>query len=106
MQLIGAFFIGVGQKKFSNGDAMRMNLKTAIDVRFGSQIAFARAVGLHPVKINRLCNGWVEPTPVERGRIAAALNADPVWLFSSVARIPAPGNSSVSEEKAAAGAHT
>jgi hypothetical protein len=99
------FFIGIDVKKFSNGDAMRMNLKAAIDVRFGSQIAFARAVSLHPVKINRLCNGWIEPTPIERVRIAATLKADAEWLFSTVTRIPAPGNSSVSDEKAA-GAHS
>ncbi len=98
MQLIGAFFIGVGQKKFSNGDAMRMNLKTAIDVRFGSQIAFARAGGLHPIKINRLCNGWIEPTPTERERIASALNADPAWLFCAVTRIPAPSAPSMTKQ--------
>jgi hypothetical protein len=69
---------------------MRANLKAAIGLRFGSQIAFARAVGLHSIKINRLCNGWVEPTPTERERIAAALNADPAWLFCTVTRIPAP----------------
>ena len=74
---------------------MRANLKAAIGLRFGSQIAFARAVGLHSIKINRLCNGWVEPTPTERERIASALNADPAWLFCTVTRIPAPSASSM-----------
>ena len=68
---------------------MRANLKAAIDVRFGSQIAFARAVGLHSVRVNRLCRGWVEPTLVERERIAEALRADSDWLFA-VLLIPAP----------------
>jgi hypothetical protein len=68
---------------------MRANLKAAIDVRYGSQLAFARAVGLHSVRVNRLCRGWVEPTPVERERIAEALRADSDWLFA-VFLIPAP----------------
>ncbi len=68
---------------------MRANLKAAIDVRFGSQLAFARAVGLHPVRVNRLCRGWIEPTPIERERISEALRADADWLFA-VLFIPAP----------------
>lgn len=66
---------------------MRANLKAAIEVRFGSQIAFARAAGLHSVKVSRLCRGWVEPTEFERTRITETLQADPDWLFS-VVRIP------------------
>ena len=73
---------------------MRANLAAAIDVRFGSQLAFARAVGLHAVRVNRLCKGWVEPTPVERARIAETLRADVDWLFA-VLLIPAPKNLSV-----------
>jgi hypothetical protein len=73
-------------KKFSGGD-MRANLKAAIDIRFGSQIAFARAVSLHPVRINRLCRGWIEPTPAEREKIAEALTVDADWLFAGF-RIP------------------
>lgn len=68
---------------------MRANLKAAIDVRFGSQLAFARAVGLHSVHVNRLCRGWIEPSAGERKRLAEALRADPVWLFA-VFLIPAP----------------
>lgn len=67
---------------------MRANLKAAIDVRFGSQLAFARAVGLHPIRVNRLCRGWIEPTPLEREHIAEVLRADPDWLFA-VLIIPA-----------------
>ena len=68
---------------------MRANLKAAIDVRFGSQLAFARAVGLHAIRVNRLCQGWLEPTPAERERIAESLRADVDWLFA-VLFIPAP----------------
>jgi DNA-binding transcriptional regulator YdaS (Cro superfamily) len=73
---------------------VRANLKTAIGVRFGSQVAFARAVGLHSVKVSRLCRGWIEPTLVERERIALALRADADWLFA-VVRIPAPRSLSI-----------
>ena len=73
---------------------MRANLAAAIDVRFGSQLAFARAVGLHSVRVNRLCRGWVEPTSTERERIAETLRADMDWLFA-VLLIPAPKNLSV-----------
>lgn len=76
---------------------MRANLKAAIDVRFGSQLAFARAVGLHSVRVNRLCRGWVEPTPVERERISEALRADPCWLFAALF-IPALGVARDSEK--------
>ena len=67
---------------------MKMNLAATIKARFGSQIAFARAVGLHPVRINRLCKGWIEPTRTERERIAEALETDADWLFAGF-RIPA-----------------
>jgi len=70
---------------------MRANLKAAIEARFGSQIAFAREVRLHPIKINRLCRGWIEPTALERARIAEALQADADWLFA-VLLIPGPKN--------------
>ena len=68
---------------------MRANLKSAIEVRFGSQIAFAREVGLHPVRVNRICGGWVEPTPEERAKMTEALNADTDWLFTKF-RIQTP----------------
>lgn len=71
---------------------MRANLKAAIDARYGSQLAFARALGLHSVRVNRLCRGWVEPTAAERERITEALRADADWLFA-VLIIPGPRES-------------
>lgn len=68
---------------------MRANLKATIEARFGTQLAFAREVDAHPVRVNRLCRGWIEPTPAERQRFAEALQADPSWLFASL-RIPGP----------------
>lgn len=76
------------RKNFSRGTDLRHNLKLAIAVKFGTQLAFARAVGIHPIAINKICQGWKEPTAVERERIATALKADSAWLFSSVTRIP------------------
>jgi hypothetical protein len=76
---------------FTFEGVMRANLKATIEARFGSQIAFAREVHLHPIKINRLCRGWIEPTALERARITEALQTDPDWLFT-VLLIPAPKN--------------
>jgi len=78
---------------------MRANLKAAIEIRFGSQIAFARAANLHSVKVSRLCRGWIEPTPLERERIAETLGTDADWLFA-VVRIPA--RTALSAERTAA----
>jgi hypothetical protein len=86
--------LGIETKKLSMEVLVRANLKTAIAVRFGSQLAFARAAGLHSVKVNRLCRGWIEPTPLEREQISEALRADADWLFAEV-RIPAPRNLSI-----------
>jgi hypothetical protein len=75
---------------------MRANLKAVIEVRFGSQLAFAQAVGLHPVRVNRICKGWVEPTCGEREKIANLLAADSDWLFA-VFRIPARKSAATGE---------
>jgi hypothetical protein len=85
--LSGAFLFGVDMKKLSTEGCVRANLKAAIEIRFGSQIAFARAANLHSVKVSRLCRGWIEPTPLERERIAETLGTDADWLFA-VVRIP------------------
>ena len=71
---------------------MRKNLKIAIEERFRTQIAFAHAIKIHPVRVNRIVCGWVEPTKDERERISIALNADAEWLFASALgiSIPAP----------------
>lgn len=68
----------------------RLNLKMAIAAKFRTQLAFARKIGMHPIALNKICGGWNEPTPVERRRIAEALEADEGWLFSSIPRIPSP----------------
>jgi hypothetical protein len=67
---------------------MRVNLRASIELLFGTQQNFARSIGCHPVRLNRLCCGWVEPTSEERSAIADHLLADPSWLFTEF-RIPA-----------------
>lgn len=67
---------------------MRHNLKAAIRMRFRTQLACARAVGIHAIRLNRICCGWVEPTLIERHRLAVALEADDAWLFSTAISIP------------------
>jgi len=69
---------------------MHWNLKIAIAEQFGSQLAFAAAVKIHAVRLNRILNGWLDPTPEERARITALLNAEAAWLFAKGARIPRP----------------
>ena len=63
---------------------MRTNLKTTIEVRADSQVAFAKQAGIHPVRLNRIVNGWIAPSPVERDRFAELLNVDAAWLFRIV----------------------
>ena len=61
-----------------------MNLKTTVELVAGSQLAFAKAAGIHHLRLNRIVNGWIEPTPVERDRFAELLKVDAVWLFQMV----------------------
>jgi hypothetical protein len=81
---------------------MRHNLRIAIERKFHTQLACARAVGIHPVRMNRICCGWVDPTPIERDRIVAALDADPAWLFTTVTHIPGRASSGIAHAAPAA----
>jgi len=72
---------------------MLSNLRAAIELRFGTQLAFARAVGIGATTLNRIINGWREPTFTEGNRIAQALDADPEWLFRRFISIPRPAAS-------------
>lgn len=69
---------------------MRANLKAIIESRFGTQLAFAKDNEVHPVRVNRLINGWVDPTPMELARFAGVLGVEPDWLFADFA-IPSSG---------------
>lgn len=74
---------------------MRRNLRTAIGVRFRTQIAFAHALKIHPVRMSRIVCGWIEPTKDERERISIRLNADAEWLFASNIGISVPAPNTV-----------
>ena len=69
---------------------MRTNLKTAIEVQFGSQLNFAKNAQMHPVKVNRIVKGWIEPSPAERARFVELLKVDATWLFRIVTIPTAP----------------
>jgi hypothetical protein len=69
---------------------MRTNLKLAIGERFRTQVAFARAVDIHPVRISQIVCGWTQPKTDERERMSIALNADAEWLFATPVGISIP----------------
>jgi hypothetical protein len=69
---------------------VRTNLKSTVELLAGSQIAFAKAAGIHPIRLNRIVNGWIEPTPTERDRFAELLKVDAAWLFRIVTIPTAP----------------
>lgn len=73
---------------------MLHNLRIAIDEEFGTQIACAKAADIHPVRLNRICCGWVEATRVERDRLAKLLGVDSAWLFSTATRVPRSASAS------------
>jgi hypothetical protein len=60
---------------------VRTNLKSTIEVKFGSQIAFSKPACIHPVRLSKIVRGWIEPTPVERERLTELLKVDAIWLF-------------------------
>ena len=61
---------------------MRSNLKSTIDIRSGSQCAFAEKTGINSIRLNRIVNGWIDPTPAERSKFAEILQVDAGWLFA------------------------
>ena len=67
---------------------MRHNLVATIHERFATQQAFAREIAVHPVRLNRICRGWSDPTAAELALMVKALDADPAWLFSKTTHIP------------------
>jgi len=60
---------------------MRANLRATIEVKAGSQTAFAQKSGIELSRLNRIIRGWLEPTPIERDRCTELLGVDTDWLF-------------------------
>jgi transcriptional regulator with XRE-family HTH domain len=78
------FYFLQGEENYFGGLTVRTNLKTAIELTRRSQIDFAKDAGIHPIRLNRIVNGRIEPTPAERERFAELLNVDAAWLFRIV----------------------
>ena len=68
---------------------MLTNLKAAFAARRMRQVDLALSLKIPPSTLSEIVCGRREPSPSLRARIAAILNADEAWLFSSVTRIPA-----------------
>jgi len=78
---------------------MLANVKTALAARGMRQALLAQTVGLPESTLSEFIHERCELAQHFRTRIAEALQADPVWLFSHVTRIPelrpqAPGDMS------------
>ncbi|HWC00671.1 MAG TPA: helix-turn-helix transcriptional regulator [Bryobacteraceae bacterium] len=60
------------------------------------QNRLAKILGMHESMLSKMINGFREPGPEVRAKIAALLNSDELWLFESN---PAAAPSSVLQEK-------
>ena len=72
-----------------NPENARLNapLKWAILQSGQSQMAIARAVGVHFTKLSMIVRGWREPSALERSRIAACLGYDEADLFPTAGKV-------------------
>ncbi len=68
---------------------MLSNLKTALAARRIRQAELAQTIGIAPSTLSEFIHGRAELAPHLLTRIAEAVQADPVWLFSRVTHIPA-----------------
>jgi transcriptional regulator with XRE-family HTH domain len=66
------------------------NLKLTIYRTGMRQNKLAKLVGIHEAYLSRIVNGTREPGSDLRKSIAAALGADPEWLFEKVKVVPFP----------------
>jgi len=64
---------------------MYPNLKLQIWKSGIRQQQLAKMLGLHETVLSKIVNGSRMPSPQVKNRIAAALNADPAWLFETAA---------------------
>lgn len=63
---------------------MYPNLKLRLWTRGIRQNRLARMVEIDETTLSKIVNGFRQPTPEIRGRIAAALESDEDWLFEKV----------------------
>ncbi len=62
---------------------MRLPIKWALLETGRRQVEVARAAGLSEARMSKITNGWLEPRPEERERIAAALGRPADELFEA-----------------------
>lgn len=67
---------------------MLVNLKTTIAARRLTQVDLALQLKIAPTVLSEIIHGRRQADSSLRARIAEALRADEIWLFSSVTRIP------------------
>jgi transcriptional regulator with XRE-family HTH domain len=61
--------------------AMYPNLKLQLWRSGFRQNRLAQLLGIHETLLSKIVNGFREPTPELRGKIASLLGSDPAWLF-------------------------
>ena len=77
------------------------NLKLQIWRSGIRQNRLAQIVGIDETVLSRIINGFREPSPEVRQRIASTLNCDAVWLFEKTMELPAAAAKFAGQESAA-----
>jgi transcriptional regulator with XRE-family HTH domain len=62
---------------------MRLGLKATILQRDFSQREVSKLSGIRENRLSTIVNGWVNPTPAERARLASVLRQDEAVLFDA-----------------------
>jgi transcriptional regulator with XRE-family HTH domain len=71
---------------------MYPNLKLQLYRSGIRQNRLAQLVGIHETLLSKIVNGFRQPDPDVRARIAAILKSDEQWLFSAEEPAPSDGN--------------
>jgi transcriptional regulator with XRE-family HTH domain len=66
-------------------NAMYPNLKLQLWMSGIRQNRLAKMLDMDETTLSKIVNGFRQPTPETRGRIASALKSDERWLFQTVA---------------------
>jgi transcriptional regulator with XRE-family HTH domain len=69
---------------------MYPNLKLRLWTRGIRQNRLAKMIEIDETTLSKIVNGFRQPTPEIRGRIAAALESDEDWLFQKIMEASAP----------------
>ncbi|HEY6347276.1 MAG TPA: helix-turn-helix transcriptional regulator [Bryobacteraceae bacterium] len=64
---------------------MYPNLKLQLWMCGIRQNRLAKMLGMDETTLSKIVNGFRQPTPEMRGRIASALKSDECWLFQTIA---------------------